>query len=236
MKKLHRFIGKFQLGHGTLRIDDADVAHQMRSVLKLAAGEEVVLGDGTGREALCRILSYQGGAVLLEGISVGQNPNELPIRTTLYCAVLKADSFELAAQKAAEVGIAEIVPIVTNRTVKLKLRIDRVQKIVREAAELAGRGIVPVVREMVDVEHVLTEASRNDINFFFDPSGVPFTGAPKSVRHAGIWIGPEGGWDDTELKMAEDYGMRVTSLGGLIMRAETAVIVASYLVAHSLKT
>jgi 16S rRNA (uracil1498-N3)-methyltransferase len=86
------------------------------------------------------------------------------------------------------------------------------------------------------LEQVLTEASRNDVNYFFDPTGKPFSGPAKSARSAGIFIGPEGGWDEREVAMAHDYGMRVASLGGLVMRAETAVIVASYLVAHHSKT
>jgi 16S rRNA (uracil1498-N3)-methyltransferase len=114
-KKLHRFIGPYQLGQGTMRLDNAELEHQMRSVLKLEPGETVIIGDGTGLEAQCRLLGYEKGAVLLQGLSVGRNPNELALRATLYCAVLKADHFELAAQKATEVGIAEIVPIVTTR-------------------------------------------------------------------------------------------------------------------------
>lgn len=236
MTKIHRFIGPYQLATGTLRIDDADLAHQLRSVLKLGIGELIIIGDGSGSEAHCRILRYDSGAVIVEGMSIGRNANELPGRTTLYCALLKADHFELAAQKATEVGISEIVPIITERTVKGSLRVDRVRKIVREAAELAGRGLVPEVREPVAMERVLTEASRNDVNFFFDPSGTLFTGAAKSVRHAGLWIGPEGGWNEGELELARQVGMRISSLGSLVLRAETAAIVASYLVAHSLKS
>lgn len=234
--KIHRFIGPYQLATGTLRLDDEDLAHQMRSVLKLDVGETVIIGDGSGSEATCRILRYDRGAVILEGISLGHNANELPGRTTLYCAVLKSDNFELAAQKATEVGISEIVPILTERTVKGSLRIERVQKIVREAAEVAGRGLIPVVREVVPIERVLTEASKNDVNFFFDPSGTVFSGVAKSVRHAGIWIGPEGGWNEKELELARELGMRITSLGPLVLRAETAVIVATYMVAHSIKS
>jgi 16S rRNA (uracil1498-N3)-methyltransferase len=236
MSKVHRFIGRYPLAQGTVRIDDADLAHQLRSVLKLEKGEMILLGDGSGGEAYCKILQYDKNAVIVEGLSIGRNANELPGRTTLYCAVLKADHFELAAQKATEVGITEIVPIITKHTVKLNLKLDRVQKIVREAAEVAGRGIIPVVREVMNLEQVLTEASRNDTNYFFHPEGVAFSPPPKSARHAGVWIGPEGGWHDDELTLARDYGMQVTSLGGLVLRAETAVIVATYLVAHAMKS
>lgn len=236
MTKIHRFIGTYPLAIGTIRIDDDDLAHQLRSVLKLEPGDTIIIGDGSGSEAQCTILRYERGVVMLNGLSIGKNANELPGRTTLYCALLKADHFELAAQKATEVGVSEIIPLITGRTIKGNLRVERVRTIVREAAELAGRGLVPTVREPIPMQQVLTEASRNDVNFFFDPSGELFSGAAKSVRHAGIWIGPEGGWNEQELEMAHQVGMRIVSLGNLVLRAETAAIVAGYLVAHSLKS
>jgi 16S rRNA (uracil1498-N3)-methyltransferase len=235
-KKIHRFIGNYQLGEGNMRIDDGELAHQMRSVLKLEPGEIVIIGDGSGLEAHCRILSYDRAAVVLEGMSLGRNTAELALRTTLYCAVLKADHFELAAAKATEIGISEVVPLITKRTVKLNLRLDRVEKIVREAAELSGRGIVPAVMPVQNFEDAITRASHHDVNFFFDASGASFAGAAKSVRTAGIFIGPEGGWDEAEIQEAERAGMRMVSLGNFTLRAETAVIVASYMVAHSLKS
>lgn len=235
MKKFHRFIGEYQLGQGTMRIDDEDLAHQMRNVLKLLPGEIVIIGDGRGNEAQCRILSYDRDAVLLEGISVGRNAVELPGRTTLYCAVLKNENFELAAAKATEVGISEIVPLVTKRTVKLNLKLERVQKIVRESAELAGRGLIPTIQPIQEFEKILIPARKNDANFFFDPSGQPFHGVVASIRQAGVFIGPEGGWEEDELEVAKKVGMRIVSLGNLIMRAETAVVVGSFLVAHRIK-
>ena len=235
MKKIHRFIGNYQLGQGTMRIDDDELAHQMRSVLKLQPGEMVIIGDGQGNEAQCHIISYDDDIVLLEGLSVGRNALELSGRTILYCAVLKNDNFELAAAKATEVGISEIVPLVTKRTIKLNLRLERVQKIVQEAAELARRGLIPIIQPVQEFERVLTPACKNDINFFFDPSGKPFSGVATSVRQAGIFIGPEGGWEEEEIEAAKKVGMRIVSLGGLIMRAETAVVVGSFLVAHRMK-
>ncbi len=215
-----------------MRIDDADLAHQMRSVLKLTAGETVIIGDGSGREAQCRIVQYDHGAVILEGLSIGENPAEPALRATLYCAVLKAENFELAARKATEVGIARIVPVITGRTVKLNLRLDRVRTVVREAAELAGRGIVPEIAPVTDLDSVWTDASNNDTNFFFDPSGDPYVAASRGVRTAGVFIGPEGGWEERELETARGLGMRVATLGKLVLSAQTAAVIASYLVVH----
>lgn len=232
MKKIHRFIGHYQLGQGMLRIDDANLAHQVRSVLKLTAGEVIILGDGTGLELQCRIVRYDHDAVFVESIAAGRNMNEPQRRITLYLAVLKADHFESAAARATEVGVTRIVPLVTVRTVKTGLRIDRVQRIVREAAELAGRGLVPEVAAPIALEDVWDGARENDVNYFFDPSGTAMSTPAKSIRTVGIFIGPEGGWDEKELDQAQRLGLPVVSLGPLVLRADTAVTVAAYLVAN----
>lgn len=126
MTKIHRFIGKWHLAHGIVRLDDKELAHQMRSVLKLRSGETVILGDGIGQEAHCKILSYEKDAILVQCISVGRNANEPQAHMILYAAVLKNEHFEMAAAKATEVGAREIVPVISARTIKLKLRLDRV--------------------------------------------------------------------------------------------------------------
>lgn len=231
--KIHRFIGPWQLGQGTMRIDDADLAHQLRSVLKLTTGETIIIGDGSGHEAYCRIVRYDHGAVILEGLSVGENPSEPALRTTLYCAVLKSENFELAAEKTTEVGISRIVPVRTDRTVKLNLRTERIARVVREAAELAGRGIVPAVDAVTDLDDVWTDASTNDVNYFFDPSGEAFHAPSRGARTAGCFVGPEGGWTKDELETAHGLGMQVCSLGRLVLSAPTAAVVASYLVVRS---
>lgn len=235
MKKTHRFLGTWQLGMGMVRVDDADLAHQMRSVLKLEPGEEVILGDGAGNEAYCRIAGYQTDVVLLECLSLARNANEPQIRVTLYCAILKSDNFELAAQKATEVGIHAIVPIITARTVKHSIRIDRVRKIVREAAEQAGRGIVPPVSDPVDLAGAFDLAGQHDALLFFDPEGKPFKGVAARVQTVGLCIGPEGGWEDREIAVAEEIGAVRVSLSPLILRAETAVTVASDIVVNNRK-
>ncbi|HXV26538.1 MAG TPA: RsmE family RNA methyltransferase [Candidatus Paceibacterota bacterium] len=236
MTKLHRFIGPWQLAHGNVRLDDADLAHQMRSVLKLKAGETVILGDGTGQEAHCSILSYERDAVVVQCNSIGRNAAEPQAHLVLYCAVLKHEHFELAAGKVTEIGARSIVPVITARTVKLNLRTDRVERIVREAAELAGRGLVPEVRDVMTFDQALSDAHHNDANLFLDPEGKPLDRLGAGNRKVGIFIGPEGGWDENEKRAAHEYGMRIISLGPLVMRAETAAVVAAYLTLHTLRS
>ena len=135
---------------------------------------------------------------------------------------------------ATQIGVREIVPVRSAHTVKLNLRPDRVEKVVRESAELSGRGVVPVLGDIVDFDGALTHAHRNDANLFLDPSGKPLTTLGKGNRKVGIFIGPEGGWDDGEIRLAGEYGLRMITLGPLILRAPVAAAVGTYLVLHAL--
>lgn len=235
MSKIHRFIGDWQLAHGNVRLDDKELAHQMHSVLKLQPGETVMLGDGTGMEAQCKILSYDRNAVVVQCLSMGRNANEPQAHVILYSAILKKEHFEEGAAMATQVGVREIVPVVTDRTVKFKVRSDRVERIVREAAELAGRGVIPTVREAITLEQAFSDAAGNDANLFLDPSGKELQGLGSGNRKVGLFIGPEGGWDERELTQAREYGMRLVGLGPLVLRAETAAVVATYLTLHALR-
>lgn len=228
-------MGDWQLAHGNVRLDDKELVHQLHSVLKLQPGEVIMLGDGTGREAQCKILSYDKDAVVVHCMSIGQNANEPQAHVKLYSAILKSEHFEEAAAMATQVGIKEIIPVITDRTVKLNLRIDRVRRIVREAAELAGRGVIPAVRDVMTLEQAFTDAASNDANLFLDPSGKEFGTLGKGNRKVGLFIGPEGGWHENELTHAGEYGMRIMGLGPLVLRAETAAVVASYLTLHALR-
>jgi len=235
MTKIHRFIGEWQLALGNIRLDDKELAHQMRSVLKLSPGEHIILGDGLGQEAHCTILSYDRNAVVVACVSIGRNASEPQAQVILYSAVLKGDHFEEAAGMATQVGIRELVPVVANRTVKRKLRTERLRRIVREAAELAGRGMVPTIREPLSLDEAFMEASRNDTNVFLDPSGKRLTGLGAGNRRVGVFIGPEGGWEESEITRAQEYGMRLIGLGPLILRAETATVIAVYTALDALR-
>jgi 16S rRNA (uracil1498-N3)-methyltransferase len=231
MAKRHRFIGDFPLHPGRLRVSDADLVHQMHSVLKLAPEEELILGDGKMHEALCRLVSYEKHAVIIDVLEVHANANEPARDSVLFCAILKKELFELVAQKATEVGVREIIPVITARTVKLNLRADRLEKIVREAAEQAGRGQVPIVQKAMPLDEALEYAKHNDVNILFDV-GKAGPDLPREVRRVGIFIGPEGGWQEQEIELAREYGCRIAGLGPLTLRGETAAIIASYLVLH----
>jgi 16S rRNA (uracil1498-N3)-methyltransferase len=228
MKKLHRFIGNFDLSAGRMLIREPGLAHQIRDVLKLKAGEKIVLSDGRGNEAVVEIAAIDKTSfeVAVGEVQEGDEPKR---RVILYCAVLKRENFEYAVEKAVECGASEIVPLITAHTVKLGVNLDRLKKIAQEAAEQCGRSIVPEIKAPVKLVAAIKGAGENDVNYFFDAPGEEFIRVKSLSAKVGVWIGPEGGWEEFETNAAREAGFAVASLGPLILRAETAASVAVYL-------
>lgn len=230
--RLNRFIGDFDLDAERLTLRDLDVAHQITRVLRLSVGERIILGDGAGYEAEGEIVSVGKDEVLIALGEKRANENEPLRRVTLYLAVLKRENFEQAAEKATEAGVAKIVPVLSGRTVKTGLNTERVRKIVKEAAEQSGRGIVPQISEPMTFSDALQTAAGNDSNFFFHTeNSTAFEKESETIskKKTGIFIGPEGGWSEDEVSQAKDAGFALASLGRLTLRAETAAIIATYL-------
>lgn len=228
--KLHRFILDINLNQADVFVVDPEIVKQWRNVLRFQVGDTVVLCDGQGSEALAAFesLDKAGARMKLErAVRVEREPQR---EITLYCAILKRENFEWVAQKAVEVGVRRIVPVVTERTIKKDIRADRLQKIIKEAAEQSGRGVLPTLHPAVSFEQALVDAQAYAMGIFFDGSGPTFEATTLPGNESvGIFIGPEGGWSEKELQLAEKAGLHIGSLGDLTMRAETAAIVATYL-------
>lgn len=228
--KLHRFIVDFPLAGDQITIKDSKLAHQIKTVLRLKIGEEFLLADGRGNEARAKIADFENAgfsAVILEKF---KNVSEPETKVKLYCAILKRENFELAAQKAVEVGVSEIVPLITRRTVKLAFKKERIETILKEAAEQSGRGLVPVLGEAAKLAEAAKEARQNDLNIFCDASGENIYNILRNTgaKNIGLFVGPEGGWEEGELALAKEAGFSFASLGPTTLRAETAAITASF--------
>jgi len=227
VKKIHRFIGAYDLRATEIVLEDAN-ARQIGAVLKMKTGERVMLCDGKGHEAEYEILKLGKGSVGLAQVDgVHEVEVEPEIEVTLYAAILKRESFEWAVQKAVECGVTRIVPLVTRRTVKKDVKQERLQEIAKEAAEQSGRGIVPDVSEPMSLTEALKDAKQNEKNYFFDVDAGE--GSLKPSATVGLFIGPEGGWDEEEISTAKKAGLIPASLGPRVLRGETAVTVAVFL-------
>ncbi len=230
--KFHRFIGDFDFSKQKINIADQEILNQVVKVLRLKTGDHLILSDGQGQDAVMEIVDLNKKLLSLKVVSVQENNKDPERRAILYCSILKRENFELVVQKATEIGVKEIVPLITKRTVKLDLKTERLEKIIREAAEQSGRAMVPVLRKPMLFEAAMEQAEENDVNLFFDFRGQPLKPIASEQKKIGIFVGPEGGWDESEVKFAmgdlkEKFPM--INLGLLTLRAETAAIIASYL-------
>jgi len=227
VKKIHRFIGAYDLRATEIVLEDA-AARQIVSVLKMKTGEHILLCDGQGQQAEYEILELGKGSVgLAQTGGVHAVETEPETQVVLYAAILKRESFEWAVQKSVECGVSRIVPLLTRRTIKKDVKQERLQEIAKEAAEQCGRGIIPVVAEPMSLVDALKDAQDNERNYFFDIDA----GDRRltSGGTSGLFIGPEGGWDEDEILLAKKTGLIPVSLGPRVLRGETAVAVAVYL-------
>jgi 16S rRNA (uracil1498-N3)-methyltransferase len=247
--RLHRFLGNFdfaplpsadQKAWANIIIRDHNIVRQIKTVLRLGRDDKIILGDEKNKEAVCQIIDIGKEAIEAKILEVSENYNEPKIDSCLFCSILKRENFELVAQKATEVGIKKIVPIISKRTVKLNFKPDRVRKIIKEAAEQCGRETVPELLPTISFKEAIEQSRKNNLNLFFDYSGELFnlvkltSNKPKRV---GAFIGPEGGWDDEEvvaaLEVASQEGnFKIVSLGKLTLRAETAATIAAFILTH----
>ncbi len=224
--KLHRFIGEYDLLKEEVKILNPETIRQIKAVLRLKIGEKIILSNGRGVEAEASIFSASKNEIIckIEKISQKQDAQKA---VNLYLAILKKENFELAVQKAVEVGVSSITPIITERTVKTGLNEKRLKKIILEASEQCGRNTVPELSPILNFKDALANGSMEDEKIIFDLNGKKYS-PDKKAKKANIFVGPEGGFTEKEIEFAKNSSYTVASLGNLTLRGETAAIVATY--------
>ena len=230
MKKIHRFIYNYNIENSTIPVNEPELIHQWKNVLKFKTGEQIILANPNGMEALCEIENIDKKEVELKVISESENTKTVKRMVTLYASILKRENFEFIAQKATELGIKTIVPIKTERTIKQNINIERLNKIVTEASELCGRNTVSEIRETINFKDAIKESNEDNYTVLFDATGSQLTQSINNwEKKMAIFIGPEGGFTDAELEYARENKIEIISISPLMLRGETAAIVATYL-------
>lgn len=228
--RLHRFIGDFDFNGKEIVISDKNFINQARNVLRLKTGDEIILCDGKNNEVSAKLSLLTKDEVKVSISETRTNETESKNYVHSYCPILKKENFEWAIQKAVEIGTKEITPIITTRTVKLGLNYERINKIIKEASEQSGRGVLPKLNEAVIFDNAIGKAKNdNNLNLFFNIGESPLGHSMSKFDKIGIFVGPEGGWTEEEIKLAQSAGFTIAGLGKTVLRAETAVTVASYL-------
>ena len=194
--------------------------------------DALTLSDGAGTDYTGEIESITGDTVMVRLTDKFKNRSEPALRVTLYPGMPKADKLELITQKAVELGVTKIVPVLTSRSVSrpdaksVSKKQERLQRIALEAAKQSGRGIIPEIGKMTDLESALKTAPGKKILFY--EGGGEALGALVSPDEAevSVFIGPEGGFDAAEVQLAKQYGATPATLGPRILRTETAPLAA----------
>ncbi len=238
--RLHRFYFDKELVVGNnVVISDEGLIHQLKDVFRLSeSGKEVLLFNGLGGEFLCGIVSLTKKELVLHVIEKREKPNnkgdKKAVEVWLLAALIKKDNFEWVIQKATELGVSHVLPIISERSEKKGLNMERARKILIEASEQSGRVTLPTLNTPEYLDVVLERLSNQDeekMNFLaFDPSGKQFKISDKDdSKNIAILIGPEGGWTEKELEMFRSKNILICNLGSQILRAETAAIAVTSL-------
>ncbi|MDO8492572.1 MAG: RsmE family RNA methyltransferase [bacterium] len=231
--RLHRFIVSFPITDEMITVKETALIYQWQKVLRLKPDDEIILSDGNGTERRVIIVSLERAATKLKIVESYKNEHEPSFNVLLYASIIKRDNFEWLAQKAVECGVKSITPITTERTVKTKLNETRIKKIMHEAAEQSFRASIPKLNKILSFEEALKDAEEKSAQIFIcDPTYKDnLIQSLKNISRA-VFIGPEGGFTERELQLAELFGALKLSLGKTILRAETAAIVAVHKLAN----
>lgn len=218
-----------QLGEGVVVSIDGNPAHYLIAVMRVRPDDIVLLFDGRSGEWAARARDIRKRDLVLECVTQTKGPETVP-DFWLCCAPIKKGRIDLIAEKACELGVAKLQPVLTRRAVVDKLNLDRLHAHLVEAAEQCGRTALPELSAMVKLDALLRDWPQARHLFFADETG----GAPMTeafATHPGaaaFLIGPEGGFDPTEREAIRAHPQAVpVSLGPRILRAETAAIAAT---------
>jgi 16S rRNA (uracil1498-N3)-methyltransferase len=217
----------------------ADEARHLRDVLRLKPGDEVYVFNGSGREFRCTVSNARRDSAELQIESeVEAAKPESQLQLILCVALLKGEKFDLVVQKATELGVTKVVPMIT-RYADIHLRdeadatkrVARWQRIALEAAKQSGRAFVPEISTPTAFEAVLANTNDDGRVMFSERGGGTLSSLSPSQSVTAL-IGSEGGWSDEELEQARAQHFHIITLGGRILRAETAAIAVTALLQH----
>ena len=243
----HFFVRPEQISGKEAYIEGPDWNHAA-NVLRVRPGEQVLLSVGEDWNYLCTVreVDRAGQKILLSVLEENQDVRELPVKISLYQGLPKSDKMELIIQKAVELGAARVVPVETARCVvkldqkKAESKRARWQAISESAAKQSGRSVIPEIAMPMKYAAALKEAADSDVRL------IPYENAEGMERtrrilesvvpgqKIAVFIGPEGGFEETEIRQAEEAGFEAVTLGKRILRTETAgFVVLSLLMAQT---
>ena len=226
--------GQIKEGDRSVIITGSDVNH-IKNVLRMRVGEELSVSNGQdGKEYRCGIAAFEEDRIVCELRFIKEDNVELPARVYLFQGLPKADKMELIIQKAVELGVSGIIPVASRRCVvkleekKAAARRQRWQGRAEAAAKQSRRGIIPEVCQVTDFREAVRMAAHMDVRLIpyelaegMDKTRALIDGI-RPGQSVAVFIGPEGGFEQEEISLAEENGIEAITLGRRILRTETA--------------
>ena len=228
----HFFVEEEQVNGENAYISGSDVNHIV-NVLRMKIGEELLISVKGDWDYLCKIEEIENDRVNLKLLE-SMEQRDLPIKLTLLQGIPKSDKLEMIIQKAIELGVSEIIPVKTNRVVvkidekKTQAKVNRWNAIAQSAAKQSKRSIIPKVLKPQTIDNALEIVKDYGVKLlpYENADGIKKTkdilNSLDSKNNIAVFIGPEGGFEEAEVKKSTDSGFEVITLGKRILRTETA--------------
>ena len=233
------FVSPEQISDKSVVITGADVNH-IKNVLRMKPGEEIAISNGVdNKEYRCAIENLSDDSIQCTLLFVKEDGLELPAKVYLFQGLPKADKMELIIQKAVELGVYEVIPVETKRAVvkldakKAASKVTRWNAIAEAAAKQSRRAMIPRVHDILSYKEALQYAAEAadfvlvPYEAMADEAGTGTRSLLESMKAgqtAAVFVGPEGGFEESEIEAALEGGARTISLGKRILRTETAAL------------
>lgn len=210
-----------------------DDVHHIRRVMRFRAGDQLVACDGEGTDYIGELLEGTGDEVICRILRRKPSAGEPGLKVTLAQSLPKGDKWEWVLQKGTELGASSFLPFTSRRTVvkwdqvKAEKRRSRWKRILKEAAEQSHRGRIPTVSPVTDWNGLLQAIAGAELALIaYEGGGESLSAAlaQKNPSHLLLIVGPEGGWEEAEIRQAREAGAVPVSLGKRILRTETAAV------------
>ena len=240
------FVEPEQIGPEWATITGPDVNH-IRNVLRMKPGEAVRISDGKGSCYDGTVDTLQSAEIIVRLTGEKMESTELPVEVVLFQELPKSDKMEWIIQKNTELGVGAIVPVATSRAVvkldekKADSKVKRWNGIAEAAAKQSKRTLIPEVRSVLSFKQALLESATFDVKLmpYENAEGMAFTrkciGEIRPGAKVAVFIGPEGGFSEEEVKGASEMGFLPITLGRRILRTETAGMSVLSMISYALE-
>lgn len=240
------FVESSQISDNHITILSTDVNH-IKNVLRMEIGQTIAVSNGIDREYICEIVQIEKDSVNLLIITETRGVRELPSQIYLFQGLPKNDKMELIIQKAVELGVYEIIPVAAKRAVvkldakKEQAKRKRWQGISEGAAKQSKRIVIPQIKQVMTFKEALGYSEQLNVKLLPYENKEGMMSTKKAIENIkagesiGVFIGPEGGFEETEIEMASTMGWVPISLGSRILRTETAGLTALSILMYQLE-